>query len=576
MQGVAKESSPLKNLLRLLFVLTQWASDFKGLRSTFITAVLAGLLAGLSNIAMIAIINSVLAKGISQSKILSFAGLCVVIPLTGFISQMLLIRLTAHATRDLRIRLSQQILSAPYRLLEEVGIHRLLSTITDDITSVTTGIGDLPYLGTQFAVIAGCLVYLGWLSWPLLLLVLGFMVLGILTYQLPTIKSVHYFRKMREDWDASFKGFRGLTEGIKELKLNRDRRSAFMAQELKPAINGVYRHGVLAYTIANAASNWGQSLFFLLIGLILFLGPWLARVDHQVLTGYTLTVLFMISPLSAVLYTLPALGRAHVAAEKVNALGLSLTARPGEEDAPVKQIRSWNKLSMNRLIHAYRKDGTPNEFRLGPIDLVFYPGEIVFIIGGNGSGKTTLTKLLIGLYEPDEGTIALDGKAITSENRDNYRQFFSVVFSDFYLFERLYGLNHTELKARTEQYLQRLQLAHKLCIEEGKFSTIELSQGQRKRLALLTAYLEDRPIYIFDEWASDQDAVFKQIFYYEILPELKARGKAVIVISHDDRYYGVADRIIKLDRGRIEYDQQTAVSIFAKNDSVAVAPLSQS
>jgi putative ATP-binding cassette transporter len=500
-----------------------------------------------------------------------FIGLCLVIPLSGFAAQALLVRLTAQAARDLRIRLSRQILAAPYRLLEEIGIPRLLATITDDIPSVTTGITSLPLLGTQLAVIAGCLAYLGWLSWPLLLLVLGYMALGILTYQLPTMKSVHYFRLMREDWDVSFKGFRALTEGSKELKLNRGRREAFMAQELEPAIQGVHRNGVIANTIALAASNWGQILFFVFIGLILFLTPLLVKVDHQALTGYTLTVLFMIAPLTTVLNTLPILGRAQVAAEKVTALGLSLTVHSAEGKATARPAPSWKRLSFDSVTHLYKHADSPDEFRLGPLDLAFHPGEIIFLVGGNGSGKTTLAKLLIGLYEPESGTISIDGKAITLENRDDYRQMFSVVFYDFYLFERLYGLEHPQLEAKCKEYLEQLQLTHKVSIAGGKLSTLELSQGQRKRLALLTAYLEDRPIYVFDEWASDQDPVFKQVFYREILTDLKGRGKTVIVISHDDRYYDVADRIVKLERGQIEYDRRAASAPAAPAVSVSAA-----
>jgi putative pyoverdin transport system ATP-binding/permease protein len=162
----------------------------------------------------------------------------------------------------------------------------------------------------------------------------------------------------------------------------------------------------------------------------------------------------------------------------------------------------------------------------------------------------------MGLYQPDSGEIRVDGTLITEAERDDYRQRFSVVFYDFYLFERLYGADAADIDARSESYLKTLQLSHKLQIKDGKLSTVDLSQGQRKRLALLSAYLEDRPIYVFDEWAADQDPQFKQVFYYQLLPDLKARGKTVIVISHDDRYYSLADRVIKLESGKVEYDQR--------------------
>jgi putative ATP-binding cassette transporter len=160
----------------------------------------------------------------------------------------------------------------------------------------------------------------------------------------------------------------------------------------------------------------------------------------------------------------------------------------------------------------------------------------------------------MGLYEPESGEIRVDDK-VTMTERDDYRQQFSAVFYDFYLFERLFGFEAKDIDSESQKYLDLLQLSHKLEIKNGHLSTVDLSQGQRKRLALLNAYLEDRPIYIFDEWAADQDPQFKRIFYYELVPDLKARGKTVIVISHDDRYYGLADRLIKLESGKVEYDQ---------------------
>ena len=150
----------------------------------------------------------------------------------------------------------------------------------------------------------------------------------------------------------------------------------------------------------------------------------------------------------------------------------------------------------------------------------------------------------------------LDGIPIDDRLRESYRQLFSTVFADFYLFDRLVGIRLEDLDATAKMYLEKLQLDRKVAVRDGKLSTIALSQGQRKRLALLTAYLEDRPIYLFDEWAADQDPFFREVFYKQILPELKQRGKAVLVISHDDRYFHLADRLVKLDYGKIVVNER--------------------
>jgi putative ATP-binding cassette transporter len=212
-------------------------------------------------------------------------------------------------------------------------------------------------------------------------------------------------------------------------------------------------------------------------------------------------------------------------------------------------MKTWHHLELKGVTHTYYREQQDDNFTLGPVDLSLKPGELLFIVGGNGSGKSTLAKLITGLYIPETGAIYLNGEPILDCNQECYRQYFSAIFSDFYIFEKILGVN--VLAAEAEQYLTKLHLEHKVRIEQDKLSTTDLSQGQRKRLALLTAYLEDRPIYLFDEWAADQDPIFKHVFYTQLLPELKNRGKAVIVISHDDRYFDIADRIVKLESGRV-------------------------
>ncbi|MBY8855167.1 ATP-binding cassette domain-containing protein [Nocardia sp. CA2R105] len=201
--------------------------------------------------------------------------------------------------------------------------------------------------------------------------------------------------------------------------------------------------------------------------------------------------------------------------------------------------------------------GGPNEsgddsgFALGPLDLVFEPGQISFVIGGNGSGKSTLAKLITGLYVPRTGSISLGEERIDHENIEWFRQNASAVFTDFHLFEDYLGFDRPGIDEEVRGYLEELQIAHKVTVQDGRLSTIALSQGQRKRLALLTALLEDRQIYVFDEWAADQEPRFREVFYTEILAGLKRRGKTVIVITHDDRYFDHADQIVKLDFGKV-------------------------
>jgi len=127
----------------------------------------------------------------------------------------------------------------------------------------------------------------------------------------------------------------------------------------------------------------------------------------------------------------------------------------------------------------------------------------------------------------------------------------------------LLGLSGDKVDERAKEYLMSLGLDLKVSIVNGKFSTINLSQGQRKRLALLVAYLEDRQIYLFDEWAADQDPRFKEIFYRTLLPDLKEKGKTIILVSHDDRFYDVGDRIITLDSGIVTAETRQSIGLRA-------------
>jgi putative ATP-binding cassette transporter len=259
------------------------------------------------------------------------------------------------------------------------------------------------------------------------------------------------------------------------------------------------------------------------------------------------------TPIWSIIGSIPTFMNGQVSLGKLEELGVLLDTEQsdGHESLPDRTDNVALGLSNVRFQYESGAASDRYPFQLGPIDITVPAGEILFIVGGNGSGKSTLVKLLAGLYSPAEGEIRLGGQPITNENRDWYRQHVSVVFSDFYLFDELLGAQESDVDERANKLLQELELAHKVSVSDRTFSTVDLSQGQRKRLAMLTSLMEDRPINIFDEWAADQDPHYKEIFYSKLLPKLKAEGKTVIVITHDDRYFDHGDRVIKLEDGKV-------------------------
>jgi putative ATP-binding cassette transporter len=547
----------VSNFVRVLSFLSRCAKSIKATRASLALMVIAGIVAGGASAGLIATVNAVLRGGASHPRLLTigFFALCLLLPLSRFLSNFLLLKQSNRAVLELRIELSETILAAPLRRLEELGSPRLLAAMTDDVSAIVTAISFMPMLVIQVTLVLGCLVYLGFLSLPLLLVVLGAVLFGGLTYRLPMRRAQRYFGLRRADWDTLFEDFRGLTEGTKELKLHGPRREAFVAGRLRATSESLMHHSVVGGAIYDATNSWGQGLIFGLIGVLLFVVPQLQTLSRDVLTGYVLTVLFMVTPLDVILNQFPALGRAAVAIRRLDALEAAMAPEVVREaGTPVPLRSAWHRLDLVGVTHSYHREKEDEVFTLGPIDLSLHPGELVFLVGGNGSGKTTLAKLLVGLYRPEAGSVLLDGQPVTDASLELYRSLFSTVFTDFHLFETLLGLGAIDLDLQAQRYLELLQLDHKVKVVDGKLSTLGLSQGQRKRLALLTAYLEDRPIYLFDEWAADQDPLFKEVFYLQLLPELKRRGKTVIVISHDDHYYDVADRIVKLGYGTLEAD----------------------
>ena len=529
----------------------------KGPKRTLLVLLATGLLAGVCSVGLLAVINVLIHQtgGVPRALALLFAALAVAKIAAHGVSQLSLVYLVQDAVLDLGLKLCAQMTRSSLRTLEKQGPSHILAVLTDDVSALAWALQCVPGLTINGAVLVGGAVYLAWLSWTIFLGVVGLMLVGALTYKVLHDRAFRLIYAARESRAALFRHFRSLTEGIKELMMHRGRREAFLSEDVTHTALSLRHLNLVATKQYVIADGWTQFLFYSLIGAIFLVVPNLFTLPAESLTGYVFTILYMMNPLWAVIGTVPTLIRGQVALEKIEGLGLSLESfeEAKETDAGFHpQTLQTPSLELEGVVFSYDDDGPgDNSFVLGPVDFRLNPGDLVFIVGGNGSGKSTFVKLLAGLYRQRSGEIRLSGTPIADSNRDWYRQHFSVIFSDFYLFEKFLGLDKHTLDTRAQMYLRYLELDQKVRVTEQRLSTTDLSQGQRRRLALLTAYLEDRPFYVFDEWAADQDPQYKEVFYTELLPELRDRGKGVAVITHDDRYFHLGDRIIKFDEGKI-------------------------
>jgi putative ATP-binding cassette transporter len=349
-----------------------------------------------------------------------------------------------------------------------------------------------------------------------------------------------------------------LLHGFKEVKLSRRRADALYVELFALADD--------ARTIRTEAQEgmsrsyvFGQVLFFLLVGAMVFLLPALGDISKDTLAQATTAVLFVLGPVSMIIGSIPALATAEAAARAIDALEAVLKAQitaeaTADDGGEPSQPGPFRSLALSGVTFRYPQNDRGDGFVLGPIDFRVSAGETVFITGGNGSGKSTFLRLLTGLYPPQTGEIILDARPVDPAHMQELRDRIAAVFSDYFLFRKLYGVEVVAEDA--DALLAEMEVAGKTALRDGAFTTVQLSTGQRKRLALIAAVLEGKELLVLDEWAADQDPVFRRKFYEVILPALKRRGITIVAATHDDRWFHLADRWIRLADGRIAEERE--------------------
>ncbi len=531
-------------IIKFLFF-QSWKLLFLGLAS--------GILGGLCGAGLATVIASAVTEGgAALASPWIFLGLCIGAVVGRSVSAIALIHLSQAATLHLRVDLSRKFLATPHLKIRAIGRAECLQILTNDIMIFTQAFISIPAALSDAMLIVVCMAYMAWMSWQLFLMFSAVLLVSVVAYhfaeRLPRAK----IRKIRDQVDILFNNFRNLVEGSKELQLNAKRGTFFVDEVITPdaqKFRKMYLNTMTGYTWL---ANMGAIMFYVVIGVMLFVIPAWSTFTAAVLAQFTLILLYLVGPITNLTTGLPVLAQGGAALRKIQQLDGSLSrddllptgVNTFVSDAPLR-------LELKQVCHQYPGIADGEKFMLGPIDLSIKQGEILFVVGGNGSGKTTLAMLLLGFYPPEAGAISLNGVEVTEKNLLHYREFFSAVFADYFLFIDVMVDADKDVNGRANEYLKKFAMDHKVKVTDGKFNTMDLSTGQRKRLALVSSYLEDRPVYLFDEWAADQDPVFKRLFYTELLPDLKARGKTVIIITHDDAYFSFADRVVRLEDGRI-------------------------
>lgn len=531
-------------------------SSFFPHRNKYLKAVpfliLLSLLSGTANAVVIFLITTSLYSNFKLVYLVFYFMLAMLLYLLGRKTlQVRLVKVTFDIIYDLRVKLVSRIFATSYQKFERLDRGRILATLNNDTAQLGQAAIILVAVASSLITIAGAFMYLATIAfWATIVTIVVILAVGVI-YSIVTGKANVLFNIARDTQNEYLGVLDGMNDGFKELSLHSAKKSAYsndvrgICERFRDASSNAMIKFVNAFMV-------GESMLIVVLGAVAFGIPViLPNLGKPILMSFIMVLLYLIGPVTGILNSIPGGVQVRIAWNRVQGLLADIPANipPSEMDKVVQEVPEVNNIEAKGVFFEYETREEGEKFTVGPIDFEAKKGEIVFIVGGNGSGKTTLAKLLTGLYIPEKGNITIDG-----EEFDNYRlgEYFSVVFGDFHLFEKLYDVDLTGKEDIVERYLQMLRLKDKVKVEDGAFSTIDLSGGQRKRLALLRCYLEERPIYLFDEVAADQDPGFRKFFYRDLLLKMKEEGKIVIAITHDDHYFDVADRVIKMDMGKID------------------------
>lgn len=477
-----------------------------------------------------------------------FLGLLALLMAVTLGSQLALTTLGHHFVFRLRGQLVKQILDTDIERIEQLGSASLLASLASDIRNITIAFVRLPELVQGVILTLGSAAYLGWLSPQMLAVTAVWVAVTVFGSGCLVSRVYRHLTSVREAEERLYEHYQSAIDGRKELALNRDRAKALYRQAYQPDAEDYRQHIIRADTYHLSAVNWSNIMMLGAIGLVFYMANSLGWADTTVAATYSLTLLFLRTPLLQAVGAFPTLIGAEVAFGKVKALRLA----DYHPEFSATATQAWQTLELRDVIFHYGATEQKAGFAVGPINLTLRRGELVFLIGGNGSGKSTLAMLLTGLYQPVSGQILLDGVALTPADMPDYRRLFSAIFTDFHPFHHLQGPEGEQPDAElVESWLNRLNMKSKLQFDRLRVTNPQLSQGQRKRLALLLAVAEQRDILLLDEWAADQDPQFRRIFYRELLPQLRALGKTVFAISHDDHYFEHADRLLQMRDGHL-------------------------
>ena len=513
-------------------------------------------ISGFANAGLLAIVNS--ASNASQNEGLNyrFFAIYIVLFLIFFITKRYSLK---HASievekiiKNARGRISKKIMDSELVTMESLDSSSLFTRLTRDTAIISQASFQITGAAQSVIMIFFAMLYIFSISKMAFFIIIAtstFITFTYFAFSKEFTKNLIRVDKIEEGFIGSLTS---IISGFKELKIN-SLKSRKVIEQHTTILNELTDSKIKISDLFVTAIMYAEIFLYLLLALIVFVLPHIITMESATVIKLTAATLFIIGPFGMIVGIIPMVSKTDTAIQNIDNLEKKLDEKSRELpsiEINNEEFEEFRNLELKDIEFYYLDDMGDRLFSIGPINLSVNRGEIVFIIGGNGSGKSTLVKALLGLYIPQKGKISVNNDMIDRYNYQAYRDLYSIILGDFYLFDKFYGLEDID-KVLVNRLLDEMQLSSKTKFIDGRFTNINLSTGQRKRLALILSILDDKPIYVFDEWAADQDPEFRKYFYNTILKELQAKGKTVIAVTHDDAYFEVADRVFKIEYGQM-------------------------
>lgn len=538
---------------------------FKLIRSEgpqqFNRLVYLSLLVGILNTGIVGLINQAVSEIINGQSVIGLFVLFSTLLLAYFIVTKRSSKENIYSTQRMiykfKLKIMRDVYNTDLATIDKIGRDRITEVMIRDSQVVSQSLVTIVTSFQSFATLLFLSVYLAIVSFT------GFVIIA-LALGLIAVVAVRFVSKACSKFDDVMKEesrvnllYSGFLYGFKELKMN-SLKAFQITRELMDESNKINYQKSGLIVLVSDFFNGLEAVLFVVVGVMVFVVPMLSSDFAEKISVSATTALFLAGSLTGLITSLPNLTQANAAAKSLCDLaeeleGSSNQSERAGDDRSYISVDNVDSLELCNVSYSHQSLDGSAPFRLGPISYKFECGKVYFIRGNNGSGKTTFIRLLLGLYQPSSGTVVLNGGTVVDMHSQAYRDLFSVVFSDFYLFKKLYGVNELD-DSSADKLIELLELQGKVSIHHSAFNTVALSTGQRKRLALIVAILERRQFIVLDEWAADQDPHFRSVFYNHIIPYLKGLGKTIIAVTHDDAYYHCSDELICLNTGLLDHD----------------------